>query len=397
MVTNGEKGNPVPSRVGDASPIKYVFYIIKENRTYDQVLGDIPEGNGDTSLVLFGEKITPNLHNLAKQFVLLDNFYVDGEVSADGHNWTMGAYATDYLEKNWPVSYGGRGGSYPGEGEREIANNKNGFLWDYCKKFGVSYRSYGEFISDAKTANIPSLNDHFCKEFTGWDMGTRDTVRFREWKNDFGKLLAKGDVPRLNTLRFGNDHTEGLRLGRPTPKAFAADNDLAVGLFVEYLSNSPIWKESLVIILEDDAQNGPDHVDAHRSTTYLAGGFVKQGFVDHTMYSTSSALRTIELILGLPPMTQYDAAAEPMWRCFNSTASHPPFKSVPNLIDLNEVNKTENELSRISEKFDFSKEDRVPDAIFNEVLWSAIKGTSTPCPAPVRAAFFSTEKDGDDD
>jgi YVTN family beta-propeller protein len=397
MVTNGEKGNPVPSRVGDASPIKYVFYIIKENRTYDQVLGDIPEGNGDTSLVLFGEKITPNLHNLAKQFVLLDNFYVDGEVSADGHNWTMGAYATDYLEKNWPVSYGGRGGSYPGEGEREIANNKNGFLWDYCKKFGVSYRSYGEFISDAKTANIPSLNDHFCKEFTGWDMGTRDTVRFREWKNDFGKLLAKGDVPRLNTLRFGNDHTEGLRLGRPTPKAFAADNDLAVGLFVEHLSNSPIWKESLVIILEDDAQNGPDHVDAHRSTTYLAGGFVKQGFVDHTMYSTSSALRTIELILGLPPMTQYDAAAEPMWRCFNSTASHPPFKSVSNLVDLNEVNKTENELSRISEKFDFSKEDRVPDAIFNEVLWSAIKGTSTPCPAPVRAAFFSTEKDGDDD
>lgn len=397
MISNGENGNPVPTRVGDSSPIKYVFYIIKENRTYDQVLGDIPEGNGDTSLVLFGEKITPNLHKIAKQFVLLDNFYVDGEVSADGHNWTMGAYATDYLEKNWPVSYGGRGGSYPGEGEREIANNKNGFLWDFCKKFGVSYRSYGEFISDAKTANIPSLNDHFCKEFTGWDMGTRDTVRFRQWKQDFEALLARGEVPRLNTIRFGNDHTEGLRPGRPTPKAFAADNDLAVGLFVEYLSHSPIWNESVAIILEDDAQNGPDHVDAHRSTTYLAGGMVKQGFVDHTMYSTSSALRTIELILGLPPMTQYDAAAEPLWRCFTSASLHPPYKSVPNLVDLNQVNKTENEWSRISEKFDFSKEDLIPDAIFNEVLWSAIKGTGTPCPAPVRAAFFSAEKDGDDD
>ena len=397
MSSSGEKGNPVPSRVGDLSPIKYVFYIIKENRTYDQVLGDIPEGNGDTSLVLFGKKITPNLHNLAKQFVLLDNFYVDGEVSADGHNWTMGAYATDYLEKNWPVSYGGRGGSYPGEGSREIANNKNGFLWDYCKKIGVSYRSYGEFISDNKTPNIPVLKDHFCKEYTGWDMTTRDTIRFRQWKTDFDALLAQGKVPRLNTLRFGNDHTEGLKIGRPTPKAHAADNDLACGLFVEYLSHSSIWNESLVIILEDDAQNGPDHVDAHRSTTYVAGGFVKQGYVDHTMYSTSSALRTIELILGLPPMSQYDASAEPMWRCFNNTATHPPFHATPNLVDLNLKNKEVSRLSKLSDKFDLSKEDRIPDAQFNEVIWTAVKGSNIPCPAPVHAAFFTPEKEGEDD
>lgn len=397
MTNSSEPGNPIPSRVGDASPIKYVFYVIKENRTYDQVLGDIKEGNGDPGLVLFGENVTPNLHKIAKQFVLLDNFYVDGEVSADGHNWTMGAYATDYLEKNWPVSYGGRGGSYPGEGEREIANNKNGFLWDYCKKFGVSYRSYGEFISDNKTANIPALIDHFCKEYTGWDLSIRDTVRFRQWKNDFEQLLAKGNVPRLNTLRFGNDHTEGLRAGRPTPKAFAADNDLACGLFVEYLSHSPIWNESVIIILEDDAQNGPDHVDAHRSTTYVAGGFVKQGFVDHTMYSTSSALRTIELILGLPPMTQYDASAEPMWRCFNNSATHPPFKAEKNLVDLNLKNPNAGRLSKLSEKFDFSKEDRIPDALFNEVIWYAVKGADSPCPAPVHAAFFTAEKEGDDD
>lgn len=397
MNSTGEAGNPIPSRVGDPSPIKYVFYVIKENRTYDQVLGDIKEGNGDPGLVLFGEKVTPNLHNIARQFVLLDNFYVDGEVSADGHNWTMGAYATDYLEKNWPTSYGSRGGSYPGEGEREVANNKNGFLWDFCKRYGVSYRSYGEFISDAKTPNIPALEGHFAKDYIGWDMSIRDTVRFRLWKRDFETHLAQGNVPRLNTLRFGNDHTEGLRKGRPTPKAHAADNDLACGLFVEYLSNSPIWNESVIIIVEDDAQNGPDHVDAHRSTTYVAGGFVKQGFVDHTMYSTSSALRTIELILGLPPMSQYDAAAQPMWRCFNNTATHPPFKSTPNLVDLNLKNNEESAMSRLSDKFDFSKEDRIPDAQFNEVIWAAIKGLNSPCPAPVHAAFFTPEKEGEDD
>ena len=397
MISAGEEGNPVPARVGDLSPVKYVFYIIKENRTYDQVLGDIPEGNGDTSLVLFGKNITPNLHALAEQFVLLDNFYVDGEVSADGHNWTMGAYATDYLEKNWPSSYGGRGGFYPGEGEREISNNKNGFLWDFCKRYGLTYRSYGEFISDSYTPNIPALKDHFCPGYSGFNLGIRDTSRFHLWKKDFDTLLASGNVPRLNTLRFGNDHTEGLKIGRPTPKAHAADNDLAVGLFVEYLSHSSIWNESVVIIVEDDAQNGPDHVDAHRSTTYLAGGFVKKGFVDHTMYSTSSALRTIELILGLPPMSQYDAAAEPMWRCFNTTANHPPFHAIPNIVDLNLKNTAENRMSRISEGFDFRKEDRIPDAQFNEVIWAAIHGLNSTCPAPVHAAFFATGKRKDKD
>jgi len=222
-------------------------------------------------------------------------------------------------------------------------------------------------------------------------MTIRDTVRFHTWKRDFDTLLAKGEVPRLNTLRFGNDHTEGLKIGRPTPKAHVADNDLAVGLFVEYLSHSPIWNESVVFIVEDDAQNGPDHVDAHRSTTFVAGGFVKQGFVDHTMYSTSSVLRSIELILGLPPMSQYDAAAEPMWRCFNATATHPPFQSVANLVDLNLKNTEQSKFSRLSEKFDLSKEDRINDALFNEVIWAAIKGLNSSCPAPVHAAFFTPD------
>jgi DNA-binding beta-propeller fold protein YncE len=396
MSSTGEIGNPVPSTVGEKSPIKYIFYVIKENRTYDQVLGDIPEGNGDPNLVLFGKDVTPNQHAIAQQFVLLDNFYVDGEVSADGHNWTMGAYATDYLEKNWPTSYGGRGGTYPGEGQREVANSKL-YLWDLCKKYGVSYRSYGEFISDDKTPNIPALKDHFCENYVGWDMSIRDTVRFGWWKKDFEEQLAAGNVPQFNSIRFGNDHTEGLKVGRPTPKAHAADNDLAVGLFVDYLSHSPIWNESLIIILEDDAQNGPDHVDAHRTTAYLAGGFIKQGFVDHTMYSTSSALRTIELILGLPPMSQYDAAAEPMWRSFEKTANHPPFDALPNLIDLNLKNTAETSMSRLSETFDFSKEDRIPDDQFNMVIWAAVKGMDSPCPAPVHAGFVSVENEDDDD
>jgi YVTN family beta-propeller protein len=392
----GSEGNPVPMKVGDRSPLKYVFYIIKENRTYDQVLGDMPEGNGDPDLVLFGENVTPNHHALAREFVLLDNFYVNGEVSADGHNWTMGAYATDFLEKTWPTNYSSRGGTYQGEGGLEIANNKNGFLWNACARQGISYRSYGEFINKGK-ANIPVLKDHFCKPFIGWDMSIRDTVRFRWWKEDFDSLLAINAVPRLNTIRFSNNHTEGLNLGRPTPFAHVADNDLATGMFVDYLSHTPIWKESLVIIVEDDAQNGPDHVDAHRSTAFLAGGYVKQGFVDHTAYTTTSLLRTIELILGLPPMTQYDAASVPLWRCMENSPSHPAYNARPANIDLNLKNTIRSQWQQLSETFDFTAEDKVNDFKFNEVLWRSVKGLQSPCPPAVRAAFFMAGNEEDED
>ncbi len=387
MISEGMTGNPIPQKIGDPSPIKYIFYIIKENRTYDQVLGDIPEGNGDPALVLFGEKITPNQHALAREFVLLDNFYVNGEVSADGHNWSMGAYATDYLEKNWPTSYGGRGGTYPGEGKREIGNNKDGFLWDDCLRKGVSYRSYGEFVDDNKP-NVTSLKDHFCNTFTGWDLSVRDIIRFSQWKRDFDSLLAVNALPQLNTIRMGNDHTEGLSRNKPTPFAHVADNDLAVGLFVEHLSHSSIWKESLVLIVEDDAQNGPDHVDAHRTTAYLAGGYVKKGFTDHTAYTTTSFLRTIELILGLPPMSQYDASAVPVWRSLNNTPDHLPFTVRQSLVDLNLKNLAENKWQQKSEKFDFTREDMVSDAVFNEVIWKAVKGLDSSCPPTVHAAFF---------
>ena len=395
--SKGEPGNPIPMKVGDPSTIKYVFYIIKENRTYDQVLGDMPEGNGDTSLVLFGENITPNQHNLANEFVLLDNFYVDGEVSADGHNWSLAANANDYLEKTWPTSYGGRGGEYDAEGNREIANPDRGFIWDYCKRAGVSYRTYGEFADDYK-ANIKVLENHFCPYYTSWDEKVRDTTRFYQWKREFDSLLSVNAVPRFNSLRFINDHTEGSSLDRPTPFAHVADNDWACGLFVEYLSKSPIWKETAIFIVEDDAQNGPDHVDAHRTTAYVAGGFVKRKLVDHTMYSTSSMLRTIELILGLPPMSQYDAAAEPMWRCFSSTPDFTPFQSVAANVDLDEKNTKSTTSARLSETLDFSKEDRIPDLIFSEVIWKAVKGEESIMPAPRRSAFLKlADKEQEED
>ena len=389
MQASGEQGNPIPMKVGDPSPIKYVFYIVKENRTYDQVLADVPGGNGDTSLLLFGENITPNQHALVKEFVLLDNFYVDGEVSADGHNWTFGAYATDYLEKNWPTSYGGRGGDYDAEGRRRAADNKGDFIWGNAKRHGVSYRTYGEFADDYKP-NLKILEGHFCPYYTSWDETVRDTTRVNQWKRDFDSLLRINAVPQLNTLRLINDHTEGMSLGRPTPYAHVADNDWAVGLFVEHLSKSPIWEQSVVFIVEDDAQNGPDHVDAHRTTAYVAGGYLKRGFIDHTPYSTSSMVRTIELILGMAPMSQYDAAATSMWRSFSKVPNRKIFNAIPAKVDITEVNKKDGPLARKSKTFDFSKEDRVNDFEFSEVIWKGVKGENSVMPAPKRSAFVRT-------
>lgn len=396
LTSTSEAGNPIPQKVGDPSPIKYVFYIVKENRTYDQVLGDVPQGNGDTSLVLFGKNVTPNEHAIVDQFVLLDNFYCDGEVSADGHSWSMGAYATDYLEKNWPTSYGGRGGSYDGEGTRAIANNK-AYIWNACKQAGVSYRTYGEFADNYKP-NIPVLQGHVSPAFTGWNLKVRDTTRYFQWAREFDSLVAANALPQFNSLRFPNDHTSGLSKGAPTPFAHVADNDLAVGMFIEHLSKSPVWKESVVFIIEDDAQNGPDHVDAHRTTAYVAGGYVKRHFVDHTMYSTSSMLRTMELILGIPPMTQYDASATAMWRSFSNTPDTTIFTAVPETIDLNLINTKSNAWQRKSETFDLTQEDRVPDLEFTQVIWKAVKGEHAIVPAPKRAAFIKlNEKDKEDD
>ncbi len=383
----GEENNPIPRKIGDSSPIKYVFYIIKENRTYDQVLSDMPQGNGDTSLLLFGRKITPNHHSLVDNFVLLDNFYVDGEVSADGHDWCMGAYATDYMEKNWPTSYGGRGKGAIGK----TSLNKQ-FIWDQANQFNVSFRTYGEFVNADNTPRIPVLKDHYPTKYPTGDLRDSDTMRYRIWKNDFDSLMKENKLPRLMTFRMLSDHTEGTAAGRPTPFAHVADNDLAIGMMIEHISKSSIWENSVVFIAEDDAQNGPDHVDAHRTTAYLAGGYVKRHFVDHTMYSSSSMLRTIELILGLPPMSQYDASATPMWRCFNKSADKTPYKSIPSNINLNDVNPSGTKLAALAKGLNFSEIDRVPDNVMNKMLWKSIKGYDAIVPVPVRAAFIKEIK-----
>ncbi len=397
----GEEGNPIPRRVGEKSPIKYVFYIIKENRTYDQVLGDMPQGNGDTSLCIFGNKVTPNHHAIANEFVLLDNFYVDAEVSADGHNWSMAAYATDFVEKTWPTSYGGRGGNYDFEGTRKAAYPRDGFIWDYCKRAGVSYRTYGEFVSDGNPgkANLKSLEGHFCVKSPGFDLNVKDVKRTEIWAHDFDSLLTINAVPHFNTVRISNDHTSGQRKGAISPIAAVGDNDLAIGQFIEHLSHSSIWKESVVFILEDDAQNGPDHIDAHRSPVFVAGPYVKRNAVIHGMYSTSGVLRTMELILGLPPMSQYDAAAMPLYDCFTSKPDFTPYTTKPAQVDLEQRNIAVNESSKRSELFNFAKEDAAPDIDLNEVVWKYVKGEASVMPAPKRSAFVILEpkKEQDDD
>jgi hypothetical protein len=392
MIAEGEAGNPVPVRTGESSPIKYVFYILQENRTYDQVLSDMPGGNGDTSLLLFGRPITPNHHSLADHFVLLDNFYVDGEVSADGHNWSMGAYATDYMEKNWPTSYGRRGKGAVGP----TRLNKL-YIWDQAERAHVSFRTYGEFVGADNTSEIPVLKGHFTPEYPVHDLKDPDTMRYRIWEKDFDSLLAAGSLPRLTTMRMLSDHTEGTAAGRPTPFAHVADNDLAVGKLVEHISQSPIWKDCVIFIVEDDAQNGPDHIDAHRTTAYLAGGYVKRHYVDHTMYSTSSLVRTIELILGLAPMTQYDAAATPMWRCFSTTPDLTAFASLPSNVDLTEVNPGGTHLAAMARGLDLSRVDRAPDDLMNAMVWKAVKGEKARVPAPVHAAFVKVEGGTRDD
>lgn len=388
LVSDGEINNPIPMKVGDPSPIKHVFYILKENRTYDQVFGDIKEGNGDSTLCLFGEKYTPNQHKLAREYVLLDNFYVDAEVSADGHNWSMGAHANDYLEKTWPTGYGRRGGVTEGMGRREVANDKDGFIWDFCKKMGVSYRSYGVFV-DATKGNISALDkNHVCASFTTYyNQKVKDITRFEQWKKDFDSLVVANAVPAFNSVRLGADHTQGMAVGKPTPFACVADNDLAVGLFIEHLSNSPIWNNSAVFILEDDAQNGPDHVDAHRSNALVVSPYTKRKFVDHTMYTTSGMLRTMELILGLPPMTQYDAGATPMFRSFTSKPDQTPYESLPSNVNLSDLNVANTPAARRSEALVFEQEDSNDDNLFNDILWKGIKGEMAQLPAPRRAAF----------
>jgi YVTN family beta-propeller protein len=386
----------------NASPIRYCVYIIKENRTYDQVFGDIPEGNGDPKLCLFPERVTPNLHRLVREFVLLDNFYADAEVSADGHEWSMGAYATDFVEKTWPLNYR-HGGSkkfpYPSEGVFPIAYPASGYLWDRARAVGVSYRSYGEFVQSGATpkapgtTRVPALKGHFDESYRGFDLAYADTNRADRFIAELKRFEAEGDMPRLQIVRLPNDHTHGSSRGSRTPTAYVADNDLALGRIVEAVSQSKFWSQTALFVVEDDAQNGPDHVDAHRTEALVISPYVKHGAVDSTMYSTSSMLRTIELILGLEPMSQFDSAATPMFNAFQANPDVRPYQALPAGADLDERNGSSAWGGRL--KMDFSKEDAVDDQLLNEVVWRSVRGADNSMPAPVRAAFVRPHAEED--
>ena len=408
-LTKSLAGNPIPLKPGDKSPIKYVFYIVKENRTYDQVLGDLKPGNGDPSICLFGENVTPNHHAIAREFVTLDNFYVDAEVSASGHEWSMGAIANDFVEKTWHLSYGhGKSNKwpYPAEGGFPIATPGGGYLWDRAKEAGVTYRSYGEWVANGKglgapcTAKAKTLEGHFDPWYRSFDTGYPDQKRADRFIEELHRFEKEGEMPRLQIVRLPNDHTSGTSPGKPTPIAQVADNDLALGRVIEALSHSKFWPEMAIFIIEDDAQNGSDHVDAHRTIAFAISPYIRRGTVDSTMYSTSSMLHTIELILGLRPMTQFDAAAMPMWTSFQAQPDLTPYTVKPVLAELEEKNVKTAWGAKASQRMNFAREDAADDLKLNEIIWKSVKGADSAMPAPRRAAFVFTSKkkaDKDDD
>jgi YVTN family beta-propeller protein len=367
----------IPRRVGNPSLIKHVIYIIKENRTYDQLLGDLPRGNGDRSLVLFGEDVTPNHHGLARKFVLLDNFYTDAEVSPDGHNWATAAMANDYVHKNWPATYSNRGRSYDFEGGQPATYPRSGFLWDAAARAGISYRVYGEFTEFGRYPSreaMPSLKDHVAPNYHGYDLQVKDQTRIDEWLAEFREFERLDTLPHLTILRLPNDHTAGTRPAYPTPQAMVADNDLALGRLVEAVSRSRYGVDTAIFVVEDDAQDGPDHVDAHRTVALVAGPHVRRGMVDHTLYSTVSMLRTIELILGIPPLTQYDAAAQPMLAAFRDSPMRFEYKARIPHQPLTAMNAPDAPGAAESLQLPIEEADEAPAAVLNRILWRAIKG-----------------------
>jgi YVTN family beta-propeller protein len=415
---NAPVASPIPKRVGDPSPIKHVFYIIRENRSYDQVLGDLGRGNGDPTITLFGEDVTPNAHALALEFGTLDNFYVDAEVSYDGHEFSMAAYATDFVQKFWPTNYARRGAPFFGEGQRGDARNKygnaaapqNGYIWDACVRRSVSVRSYGEFADwdDGSEedrlagkvrahASVPGLVGRVAPDYGPWDLVYPDMKRVDAWTKEFEDFVARGQVPALSIIRLSGDHTNGTRPGTPTPRAMVAENDLALGRIVETISHSRIWNDSAIFVLEDDAQNGPDHVDAHRSIAIAISPFSHRRIVDSTMYSTSGVLRTMELILGLPPMSQYDAAATPLYNAFQATADPAPFTRLAPKISIDEKNEPAAYGAQASLRMDFSAPDLAPEYELNEIIWRSIRGPRSTMPPPVRNGFIRRADADDDD
>jgi YVTN family beta-propeller protein len=373
--------SPIPSRLGDLSPLKHVLYIIKENRTYDQVFGDIKAGNGDPNLTLFGEQVTPNLHALAREYVLLDNIYCNGEVSGNGHPWSTAAYGTDIGERAWTLDYSGRA-SWPLT-DRDIYPPV-GRIWDLCERKGLSWVSYYYTWTTDNTRMAPIWKN-------GLD-SRRDFENADVFLSELRRYERENDLPQFMIMSLREDHTEGTTPGAFTPKACVASNDLGVGKIVEAFSRSRYWKETAIFIIQDDAQDGPDHVDAHRTEALVISPYTRRGRVDSTFYTTTSMLRTMELILGLPPMSQYDAAATPMYNAFASRPDLTPYTLRPARVDLMEKNGQHAYGARESLEMDFSGPDRLTarqvDQL-NRILWHSIKGSRVPYPSPVRRALLA--------
>ncbi len=383
MLRTAQKPNDcvIPAKVGEPCPIKYVLYIIKENRTYDQVLGDMkdakgrPIGNGDPSITLYGEDVTPNQHQLSRDYVLLDNLYCNGEVSVDGHSWCDAAMATDWNQRSWTQSYSSRKDKLPGNDELETPTA--GYLWDQCRRAGISFKTYGEGAQ-----RVPSVNRGKWSE-------TRDMDKCQNWINDLHEAEKTGELPRFTIMALGENHTKGTTPGAHTPAACVGSNDLAFGKIVEAATKSKFWKQMAIFVIEDDAQNGPDHVDAHRTIGSVISPWVKPHSLDHTLYTTASMIRTMELILGLPPMTQYDAGATPMFRCFTNEPVMREYRAREPKVDLLAKNTPASPGAKASAMMDFDEFDEAPEDELNRILWTEAKGPDVPYPAPIHRVLFT--------
>jgi YVTN family beta-propeller protein len=374
----GDKDFPIPRFADQHSPIKHVIYVIKENRTYDQVFGDMGKGNGDPSLVQFGKNITPNIHKLANQFVLLDNFYCDGEVSDPGHQWATAGESNDYSEKTWLPDYSGRkvyGVDIP------ALKPKNGYLWDNAKRSGVSFRDYGEYINywESPTNNKwipddPSIGNNYDPNYPGWDLSISDMTRYNEWEKEFKKFEQNDNLPQFEMVYLPNDHTAGTTPGQLTPQAMVAQNDLALGKLVDTVSHSKYWKDTAIFVVEDDPQDGLDHVDAHRTEALVISPYTQKGTVDSTLYDQVSMIRTIELILGMKPMNQFDASAIPMLNTFTNHPNFTPYTVEQPTYPLDAKNGQKAPMAQDSQKMDFSKPDSADHDKLNRAIWKATKG-----------------------
>jgi DNA-binding beta-propeller fold protein YncE len=379
-------------------PFTHVLYVIRENRTYDQVLGDLPQGDGDTALTLFGRAVTPNAHAIAERFGVFDRFFVNAEVSADGHNWSTAAYATDYTQKTVPTNYAGDGRSYDYEGTNrgsvpaeDVAEPANGYLWDLAERAHITFRNFGEFTvqvahPDGGRAWIgtkPFLAANTDTTFPWFDMNIRDQHRADIWIAQLERWTAAGEMPALQTMHLPRDHTSGGAAGQNTPAAMVADNDLALGRIVAALSRSPFWPNTVVFVLEDDAQNGPDHVDSHRSPLLVISAWNRPG-VYHPFANTTDVIRTIEEILGLASLSQFDGYGRPLRGIWADTADPRPFDALTPAQSLEAVNPPRGRAARESRRFDLSRADAIDDDAFSRVIWLAVKGEGVPYPGATR-------------